>query len=177
MAFDQDTLTLLMAMTSDDKKLAILKEIDDARQEAKAAQADAEKVVSMVHDERAEAQRLKAEAEAMRQSIEGRAAELDAREAKMAEVQQGFQAEHQKWETEVRQPTDAVHIERGKDLAARETAMTFREKEVLESAAIASKAQAKADGIINHYGAMLAELLAVLEKQGALPGTGLDPES
>jgi len=175
MPLDNETMALLIAMQSDEKKGARLAEIHAAMAELDQAREKLEATRQANQQEIAAAAQLKADAEATGQHAAARAAELDAREAKMAEVQQAIQAEHQKWETEVRQPTDAVHIERGKDLAARETAMTFREKEVAESAAKLREDQTNAASLTERYGTMIAELLAVLEKQGVLPGEGLDP--
>ena len=176
-ALDNDTISLLVAISSDEKKAARLSELQTAMAELAAAQAKLEEERQAQAAENKAALEDRGVAEKLTAALADRSAELDAREAKMAEVQAGIQAEHQKWETEVRQPVTKEQADALLDLQTREQVVTARKEELDEASIRLREARNYADGIIGHYSGMIAELLAVLEKQKALPGAGLDPES
>jgi chromosome segregation ATPase len=173
-------ISLLIAASTDQKKNDRMEEIQKEIANLDAARAKFEAAKENQQIDLTQALGAREDATKILTLAETRSAGLDAREAKMAEVQQAIQAEHQKWEMEVRQPTDAAHKDREIILAHREETVTAREQKVEDREHALVARETEADQQMDTYHGMVTELSDVIAKHNVSRGTpgtgvGLDP--
>jgi hypothetical protein len=167
---ETDLISLIMAVSSDEKKNARLQEIMDGLKAVEAANAEGEKLAEEMRARNADATRDRAQAEARYSAAVARGRVLDERERTLSDHNQALIAEKAAWE-KIRQQVDAEHKGKAEaqakleeELIRREQAVQARETVVAVRETASAAHTACAARMINRLRAVLNDLDAQPEK-------------